>query len=185
MKRLLLGVLCALIPANRSAALADEHDDSRIGQYFCYVDQAAGIQKHENERTFAGKNTLPDEDMKFFVRISRIELDATTRSLCAKTSEAFEKAFETGSQIARYSSGLFGSESFEDTCLKPFKAEIPRGASKEPWTLRGFGAYEFDAGIANMSFTLYGNNNFVWLFPYDDGPVIRSGRCERIIQKPN
>ncbi|OPY98955.1 hypothetical protein A5906_30840 [Bradyrhizobium sacchari] len=170
---MMLVLFCASVAANGAAAL----EDGRVGQYFCYVDHAVGIQMRDNGRTFAGKITLPDDDMKFFVRISRVELDASTKDICAKTAESFQKAFVDGTEIRRLSGKLFGGETFADACLKPFKAEIPKGeASRDAWTFRGWGAYEFEGGITNMSFTLYGTNEFTWLFHTMMG--LLSGRAD-------
>jgi hypothetical protein len=174
-----LAIVALLISLSVPVRAPAADDDQRVGQYFCYVENAAGIQKHENQPTFAGKITLPEEDKKFFVRIKRVDRELV-KELCAKSAQAFKEALESGSELERFSSKLYGTSSFAEVCLRKFKAEIPQKSSNSPWAFFGTGAYEFSGVVAHMSLTLYGNNEFTMVFPYDDGPVVETGRCEKI-----
>ena len=185
-KPYVIAVLIAGVPVlGPSKAFGGADDRSRVGQYFCVVEYAVGINSGK-EKTYAGKVELPDKDKKFFVRIKRIERDQIERELCARSANSFAKAFNEGTDPEYDSSSLYGTSNFHEVCLAKYVAEIPMGEASRPdkvWSYAGLDAYYFTLFDDYGKFSLFGNGKFMLTFRYDSGPTLQEGRCERIQQK--
>jgi plasmid maintenance system killer protein len=186
MKSFTVAILIAGVPAfGPSKAFGDADDERRIGQYFCVVEYAVGINTGK-DRTYAGQVELPENDKKFFVRIKRIERSQIERELCARSANSFMKAFNEGADLEYDISSLYGTSSFVPVCLAMYVAEIPLGDASKPdkvWSYVGLNAYYFKGFDEYGKFSLFGNGKFMLTFRYDSGPTLQEGRCERIQQK--
>lgn len=175
----LLSMVC--VPMCASAADDDVRDEQRTGQYSCYVENSIGVTTKENQPAFAGKINLPDENKKFVVRIAHVERDEYTRAMCTKSASAFKEAFERGADLPRNSTAtIYGTGTFSETCLRKFRAEISGKPGSPSWTFYGDGPFLFSGQLPNMSFSLYGTNQFTMVFPYEGDPVLETGRCEKV-----
>ena len=69
--------------------------------------------------------------------------------------------------------------------MTKYVAEIPKGKSKpdDVWSYEGLNAYYFKLAGDLAEFKFFGNGTFRLIFPYDDGPILQTGRCERISPK--
>ena len=112
-----LGIVAVLMLCTPLRALAAD-DDQRVGQYFCYVENAAGVMHRKDQPAFAGKINLSDADKKFFVRISRIEHNQIVKELCAKTAGVFKEALANGSQMKTDSTDIYGTSNFDEMSSK-------------------------------------------------------------------
>ena len=80
-------------------AAAADWDENSVGQYFCVVEHVAGINfSHDGAyRTVSsGKATIPDSDMKFFIKVGPKKYDDTRREICARDIDWIKKVFEKG-----------------------------------------------------------------------------------------
>ena len=55
----------------------------RAGQYFCYVEQSAGIWEKDGKK-YAGPINIPDKNQKFFIRIEKEIRTNMTKAFCSK-----------------------------------------------------------------------------------------------------
>lgn len=128
-------------------------NDARIGKYFCYVSQTAGIQfqtnKDENPNPYVGKIRLITD--KFFIEIKR----NPNSFLCAGSAV-------TKSDCAEMDGEDYLFESKSDNA-------IDAGTS--------YGTYAFNSAAG--SFKLYGNLKFV-SFTTGTSSYVSIGACERI-----
>ena len=66
----------------------------RAGQYFCYVEQSAGIWEKDGKK-YAGPINIPDKNQKFFIRIEKEIRTNMTKALCSKDLEYFSHYLST------------------------------------------------------------------------------------------
>jgi hypothetical protein len=177
--------LWALVP---SAALATSRD--RDGQYFCYVDQVAGIKFETGKPTLAGKIRLPDNKMKLFIMVRPVVIDEVTRTLCTNTIEyLFKEYVEKGIAFQdkiweRNSKNLWGQEAIGRHCFASEEITVTYPGDRRAWTYRGYGDSAEYFGVSTGDwFNFYGGDggySFGKGFPYDDGPVVEYGHCTKI-----
>ena len=130
----------------------------RIGKWFCYTTEMAGIQKQKDGTIFSGR-IKPDVD-RFVVTITELNTDAMKRLICEE--HEFGLAEE-------------GNDLHLNSCLANFRIEFsPRvavlGFSKDTYSFRG----------AFSTFTLFGTKEFVLFLDESPSFYVERGKCEKI-----
>ncbi len=171
------------------SALATSRD--RDGQYFCYVEQAAGIRVVTGQAATSGKVTLPQNQMKFFIKIGPVVQNEITRVLCSNTinyffGEFLEKGipYEDDPPLSKkFSKNIEDRESIGRHCFASNEVTVTYPGEKHSWILRGYDTVRFFGVEPAHWFNFYGANgdySFEMGFPYDTGPVVEYGHCTKI-----
>jgi hypothetical protein len=135
-----------------------EEQHARVGKWFCYVENMAGIQTDEQRRVTSGK--IKPENEKFFVTIS-------------ETSEEMKKLM--------CDKGEYGVNPYQpqsNHCLANFKIEFSPSMGFFNDSVDTYHFYDSDD-----SFTLYGEptgSRFVMFRSGEGDSYVSHGRCEKI-----
>lgn len=168
-----------MVPVSALAQTRDGRD--KDGQYFCVVDQAAGIRpenKEENSPAFSGNVRLPEEDTKFIIVRRAIELvePPFMREHCKRSTDFWldEKLAQTTSpkdnEFPRRFIGKF--------CFST--EQILWKSGQRVFEYRGYDGFEYFGATAGSWIKLYRDDSFFMGFDYDFGSVIEAGHCTRI-----
>jgi hypothetical protein len=160
-------------------------DENSVGQYFCVVEHVAGITfSHDgaNEKVLSGKVTIPESDMKFFIKVGPKEYNDTRREICAADIDWIKKVLEKGMPYPKNGPGVDNREWIGLNCFTSSEITLrPLDERKPDWWFRGYGGSPdyYGAGNANW-FSFYNDYSFRMGFLYDAGPVIEHGHCTKI-----
>lgn len=145
-----------------------EREKQRVGKWFCYISEMAGIQRSsENDPYFSGA-IKPKAD-KFFVTISEIP-EGQKEMNC-----------DWGIFGLNYSLSSAG-QAYGNRCLANFKIEFSPALPPFFNGLLSANTFNFDQGGPNpAAFTLYGTGDFTMLRASGtDASYVLHGRCEKI-----
>lgn len=90
---------------------------------------------------FSGKMNIPEGDMKLFLTISTITLDAVTRQICEKSLNYYAQKFHDN-DISQHDSkeglSIYGRENIGRFCFASQQVKLTDvGDSKQVWTFWG------------------------------------------------
>jgi hypothetical protein len=181
--RFLLPLLITLVPMLSSARENRKED----GQYFCIVEHAAGLRWEDKEKSqpmFSGKIKLPDEDMKFFIKVGSVVNSDTSREICENDiSYWFNQVFEKRIAYPDHSPENKHADDREWIGRNCFASDEIKWQSlngNKGWVFRGYGNSEYHGTSTGQWFNLYGDSSFMMGFEYDSGPVVEYGHCSKI-----
>jgi len=138
----------------------EKREKQRIGKWFCYTTQFAGIQKDDNGRIFTGK--IEPKDSKFVITIKDAD------------EEWRKKTCEREYGIADYLPDLESNQ-----CLLRYRIEFSPRPS-EAFNARSDNTFTFPTHFSY--FALFGTGDFVSFGTSDDNSYVRHGRCEKITE---
>jgi hypothetical protein len=169
---------------------AADESKSWDGQYFCIVEHVAGLKwedKEKNQPMFSGKMKIPDEDMKFFIKIGPFVYDDIRREVCANDINYwFKEVFEKGIPYPDHAPGGKNADLRQwigGNCFASDEITWKSSNGKQTWNFRGYGSrHEFYGWSTGNWFKFYHDvgNTFMMGFEYDSGPVIEYGHCTKI-----
>jgi hypothetical protein len=168
-----------------SAQLPAVADSNQYGQYFCFVEHAVGLQwKEETKPMFSGQIKLPEEDMKFFIKIGPVIYNDIAHDVCRHDMDYwFNEVFD---KRLPYQDHAPAGRNADDrrwigrNCFASNELTLKSSDGKSNNVFRGYGDYEYYGASANTWFHFYGDGKFLMGFGYDSGPVIEDGRCTKI-----
>jgi|GEM_PF-2281916 hypothetical protein len=134
-----------------------EQQKSRVGKWFCYVTDMAGIQKNKDGTWFAGK-IRPDVE-KFVATIEEVFSDDVRMFTCQQ---------EYGLTDGRYLDK-------NNACFANYKITFSPRVAILDWSED---TYHFDEHFSH--FTLYGTNTFRLYRDEGENSYVYRGRCEKI-----
>lgn len=158
----------------------------RQGQYFCYVEYAAGLVSEEEQQTYAGQVTVPDNKKKFFVKVEKNTRDAPgAKAVCANSLAYFGPKMLTDDLLEPATPHGQIREGIAGPCLSNWVLTIRYPSEKgNAWNYYAYEyPSEFTGILPGMWFSLSGKGgdlSFVMSDLYGGGWVLKAGHCERI-----
>jgi hypothetical protein len=137
-----------------------DEQKERVGKYFCYVADMAGIQSDDDGHVvYSGK--IKPHDEKFFVTISEIS-DDEKRAACTRFVYGLQDNFDNDEA---------------NFCLDNYLMKLSTG---EQWGSAN--SYSFgNISVQSATFTLFGGGEFNMINAELTGsPYVSKGKCERI-----
>jgi hypothetical protein len=138
--------------------------EDNYGQYFCYVDQVAGIKIAPDNSATSGQMKLPEWEMKFIIKVApAAQQTDTRREICLDTMNHYKEYFEKGISVKEWrpvgpkqhieDRQWIGQHCFiseEMTVTYPGKTIPPGGSGWPPLrqfeVYRGYGGPQFYGG---------------------------------------
>jgi hypothetical protein len=175
-----LAFIAPLLPIAATAASGGDKD----GQYFCVVEHLAGITfSHDgaNRTVLSGKVTIPESDMKFFIKVGPKKYDDTRREICAADIDWIKKVFERGMPYPDHGPNVDDRQWIGPNCFT--SSEITwsplEKRYKGDYKFEGYGGPYYYGAQPETWFVFEGDSFNMGMF-YDNGPVIEYGHCTKI-----
>lgn len=175
---LVAGLLLTASTTARADITANEY-----GEYFCYTLRAAGIKaNNEGQPPYVGAVNLGDRWRKFFLKVEPMKRDFAEMAVCKKYLDFFTSNLKKDEAIydvdPRNLMQLRSTQAIPCVATTLITAKFPGGDVNRFYALE---YVMFARGLVPQAwFSMYGDGSFEMGHAFDAGPVVASGKCERI-----
>lgn len=155
-------------------ATTSVESDRHLGTFVCRVEVAVGIV--EKNKSASGIAKIPEEDRAFGLSVHYASSDNGRRAKCAQYFDLIAETLPSDELAER--AHLSNAEDAARSCVVRYDAQIA-GAVGAYTSVDGV-SFESTIPLGFNAFRLWGNGHFQRVSPYDEGPVLTSGKCQRI-----
>jgi hypothetical protein len=175
-----------IVPLLPIAATADSDN---YGQYFCVAEHVVGFvntYREGGQTLHSGKIDVPDEETKFFIKITPKQYNDAQRELCAADMDYWSKKIEQGIPVSRPRIGVHDPQWIGINCFASDEITLESVGGKIFLNFYGYGrevGYQYWGFVPSTWFQLYedaGHTFEMGLGHIFQGPVVEHGHCTKI-----